>query len=99
MCHHFKVRVVEHSSISPLMNKRSKSKKLTAVKGHMLICDQPVSFDDFKVLAYSNSVFHLKIRESLLILPDQPVLNKMKHLCHYTFVSLFRQILYSLMTI
>ena len=42
----------------------------------MLICDQPVSFDDFKVLASSNSLFHLKIRESLLILHDQPVLNK-----------------------
>ena len=76
MCCHFKVRVGEHSSISPLMNKRSKSKKLTAVKDHMLICDQPVSCDDFKVLASSNSLFHLKIRESLLILRDQPVLNK-----------------------
>ena len=70
------IRVREHSGISPLANKRSKSKKSTAVKGHMLICDQPVSFDDFKVLASSNSEFHLKIKESLLISRDQPVLNK-----------------------
>ena len=42
----------------------------------MLICNQPVSFDDFEVLASSNSEFHLKIRESLLILRDQPVLDK-----------------------
>ena len=42
----------------------------------MLICDQPVSFDDFKVLASSNSEFHLKIKESLLISRDQAVLNK-----------------------
>ena len=42
----------------------------------MLICDQPVSFDDFKALAFSNSEFHLKIKESLLISHDQPVLNK-----------------------
>ena len=42
----------------------------------MLICDQPVSFDDFKVLASSNSEFHLKIKESLLILPDEPILDK-----------------------
>ena len=38
--------------------------------------DQPVSFDDFKVLASSNSEFHLKIKESLLISRDQHVLNK-----------------------
>ena len=42
----------------------------------MLICDQPVSFDNFKVLASRNSEFHLKIKESLLVLCDQPVLNK-----------------------
>ena len=42
----------------------------------MLICDQPVSFDDFKVLASSNSEFYLKIKESLLISRGQPVLNK-----------------------
>ena len=58
------------------MIKQSKSKKSTAVKDHMLICDQPISFDDFKVLASSNSEFHLKIKESLLISRDQPVLNK-----------------------
>ena len=42
----------------------------------MLICKQPVSFNDFKVFASSNSELHLKIKESLLILPNQPVLNK-----------------------
>ena len=42
----------------------------------MLICDQQVSFDDVKGLASSNSEFHLKIKESLLISHDQPVLNK-----------------------
>ena len=42
----------------------------------MLICDQPVSFDNFKVLASRNSEFHLKIKESQLVLRDQSVLNK-----------------------
>ena len=42
----------------------------------MLIFNQPVSFDDFKVLAFSNSEFHLKIKESLLISRDQPIFNK-----------------------
>ena len=55
----------------------------------MLICDQPVSFDDFKVLASSNSGFHLKIKESLLITRDQPIFNKNEaplplHLFNYT---------------
>ena len=40
------------------------------------MCDQPVSFDNFKVLVSSNSEFHLKIKESLAILRDQPILNK-----------------------
>ena len=39
--HHFKVRVGEHTGISPLTKKRSTSKKSTAVKDHMLICNQP----------------------------------------------------------
>ena len=55
--------------------KWSKSKK-SAVKDHMLMCNQLFSFDDFKVLASSNSEFHLKIKESLLISRDQPILNK-----------------------
>ena len=76
-CCHFKVRVGELSGISPLTNKWSKSKKKsTAVKDHILMCDQPVSFDNFKKLASSNSEFQLKIKESLLILCDQPILNK-----------------------
>ena len=66
----------EHSGISLLTNNGPNEKTTTAVKDHLLICDQPVSFDDFKVLASSNSEFHLKIKESLLISRDQPILNK-----------------------
>ena len=75
-CRHFKVRVGEQAGISPLTNKRSKSKKSIAFKDHMLMCDQPVSFDDFKMLASSNSEFHLKIKENFLISRDQPILNR-----------------------
>ena len=64
-CHYFKVRVGKHSGISPLTNKWSKSKKSTAVKDHMLMFYQPVSFDDFKVPASSDYEFHWKIKESL----------------------------------
>ena len=75
-CCHLKVRVSEHSGISPLTNKRSKSKKSAAVKDRMVIRDQPVFFDDDKALASMNSELHLKIKGSLLISRDQPILNK-----------------------
>ena len=42
----------------------------------MLICDQLISFDDFKELASSNSEFYTRIKESLLTSRDQPILNK-----------------------
>ena len=48
-CRRFKVRVSEHSGISLLMNKPSKSKKSTAVKDHMLMQDQLVSLDNIKL--------------------------------------------------
>ena len=38
--------------------------------------DQLVSFDDFKMLASSNSELRSKIKESLLISRDQTILNK-----------------------
>ena len=43
----------------------------------MLLCYQLVSYNDFRVFASSNSELQLKIKESsLLILHDQPILNK-----------------------
>ena len=70
------VRVGEHSGVSPLTGKKSKSKKSTAVEDHMLFCDHIVSIDDFKILATSDSDFHFKVKESLLISRDEPILNK-----------------------
>ena len=75
-CRHLSVRVGEHSGISPLTGKKLKSKKSTAVKDHMLFCDHIVSIDDFKILATSDSDFHVKVKESLLISHDEPILNK-----------------------
>ena len=71
---HLSVRVGEHSGVSPLTGKKSKCKKSTAVKDHMLFCDHIVSIDVFKILATSNSDF--KVKESLLISRDEPTLNK-----------------------
>ena len=60
------------------LQKNPKARKTTAVKDHMLFCDHIVSLDDFKILTSSNSEFHLKIKESLLILRDKPELNRNK---------------------
>ena len=42
----------------------------------MLFCDHVVSLEDFKILASSNSEFHLKTKESILISHDKPELNR-----------------------
>ena len=42
----------------------------------MLLCNHVDSLNDFKILASSDSEFHLKIKESLLIARDKPELNR-----------------------
>ena len=58
-CQHVSVKASEYSGVSPLTGKNSKSKKSIAVKDHMLSCDKIVSNSDFKILATSDSDFHL----------------------------------------
>ena len=77
---HLSVSVGEHSGVSPLTRKKSNSKKATAVKVHMLFCDHIVSTDDFKILATSDSDFHDKVKECLLISRNEPILNKNERL-------------------
>ena len=74
-CRHLSVRVGKHSGVSPL-GKSQSQKKSTAVKDHTLLCDHIVSIDDFKSLATSDSDFHVKVKESLLISRDELILNK-----------------------
>ena len=42
----------------------------------MLFYNHAVSLDFFKILASSNSGFHLNVKESLLISRDKPELNR-----------------------
>ena len=60
-------RVGEHSGLTW---KKSKSKKSTAAKDHMLFCDHIMSIEDFKILLTSDSDLHVKVKESLLIFHD-----------------------------
>ena len=81
-CRHLSVRVGEHSGVSPLTGKKSKFKKPTAVKYHMLFCDHIVSIDDFKILATSNPDFHVKVKKYLLVSHDELILNKKETSLH-----------------
>ena len=42
----------------------------------MLFYDHTVSIDDFKILATSDTDFHVKFKKSLLISRDEPTLKK-----------------------
>ena len=75
-CQHLNIRVGMHSGVSTLTGKKSKAKTTTAIKYHMQICDHIVSFEVFKILASSNSEFHLKIKKGLLTARDKPELNR-----------------------
>ena len=74
--HHFKVRVSEHMGVSARTGKNIKSTKNSAVRDHMLVCNNIVSFEDFSVLANGTNDFRIKLQESLLIHRDGPQLNK-----------------------
>ena len=60
--HHFKVRVSEHMRVSTRTNKNIKSTKHSAVRDHMLVCNNIVSFKDFPVLATGTNEFRIKLQ-------------------------------------
>ena len=73
---HFKVRVSEHMGVSAHTGKNIKSTKNSAVRDHMLVCNNIVSFEDFSVLANGTNGFRIKLQEILLIHLDGPQLSK-----------------------
>ena len=73
---HLKVRSGEHIGISPLKFRKVKPSKESAICEHLLNCNNISSFDEFTILAYGHHKYILKIKESLLIKRDRPVLNK-----------------------
>ena len=73
---HLKVRSGEHIGISPLTFKKTKPSKESAIRDHLLNCNNIPSFEEFTILANGNNKFVLEIKESLLIKRDRPILNK-----------------------
>ena len=62
--------------VSGCMGKNIKSTKNSAVRDHMLVCNNHMSFEDFSVLANGSNDFRIKLQESLLIHQNGPQLNK-----------------------
>ena len=73
---HLRVRAGEHIGLSPLTFEKFKPSKESAVRDHLLFCDNDSSFEEFSVLAKAFSKFSLEIKESLLIKADAPNLNR-----------------------
>ena len=69
---HFKFPVSEHTRVSASTGKNIKSTKNSAVHGHMVVCNNIVSFEEFSVLANGNNDFRIKLQERLSIHRDGP---------------------------
>ena len=63
---HLKVSFGEHIGISPLMFKKTKPPKKSAIREHLLNCNNIRSFEEFTILANENNKFVLEIKENLL---------------------------------
>jgi len=75
---HYQVRFSEHLGISKVTNQPLKYSKLTstAVRDHIHFCKHKNTSDSFKIIGSARNDYHLKIKESLNILRENPLLNK-----------------------
>ena len=73
---HLKVKSGEHIGTSTLTFRKVNPLKESAIRDHLLICNNIPSFDEFTILAYGYHKCIVEIKESLLIKGDRPVLNK-----------------------
>ena len=51
-------------------------KVYSSKRPYAFFCDHIVSIDDFKILVTRHSDFHVKVKESILISRDEPILSK-----------------------
>ena len=69
---HLRVRAGEHIGLSPLTFKKCKPSKESAVRDHLLFCDNDPSFEEFSVLAKASSKFSLEIKKICLLKEIHP---------------------------
>ena len=72
---HFNVRNGDLIKISKL-TKNKVMHKGSAVSDHLLLCDHSPSFDSFSALTKQERRFVLQLKESLLIMRNEPSLNR-----------------------
>ena len=71
-----KVRCGEYIGISPLIFRKVRPSKESAICDHLLNFNNIPSFDAFAILKYGHHKFILEIKKSLLFKRDRPVPNK-----------------------
>ena len=84
-----KIRSGEYIGISSLTFKKTKPSKESAIRDHLLNCNNVSSFEEFNILANGYYKFVLKIKESLLIKRDRPILNKNISSANFFFTIAF----------
>ena len=74
---HFIVRTYEHLGISIITDNAYtyNGKTATAIRKHSHECEHVSSMNNFKIVGSAKNSFHLKIKESLLIMKLNPNLN------------------------
>ena len=75
----------EHIGIPPLTFKKTKLSKENALRDHYLNCISVSSFEEFTILANRNNKFVFKIKKTLLIKQDMPILNKIVNSAKFFF--------------
>ena len=74
---------------SPLTFRKVKPSKESAIRDHLLSCNNILSFDEFTILAYGHK-YILEIKKSLLVNRDRPVLKRILVLLNCFFLTLTR---------
>lgn len=74
---HLKVRSCEHLGFSHLTGKRVATQQQSAVSEHLLMSSHTADGNNFTVLSSDARNYLLEIKESLFILKEKPVLNRM----------------------
>ena len=69
------IRVAEHRGVSARTGKLSGSPLFSAIRNHSDHCICDININSFKILGSDNSIFGLKILESLFIYKNKPNLN------------------------
>ena len=75
MVRHLNVRIGEHIGMSPLARNQVNPNNFS-VADHLLLCNHLPSYDNFSIITREKKKFLLELKETLLIMREQPSLNR-----------------------